>query len=241
MAIAVTTIGTAIDNVGAGATLAVVVPAGGAPAGALIVVAVGEGSLATYSTGGSMADAALNTYAQIANAALNAGGQGFGVMFYAKNIAALLATNTIVFTKQTLNDCAVASAFYATGIDTTGPLDTAVTATASGVSSTPSVTSGTPAASGELFAACLIAQSNSQTYSQDTTHSWAAPFDTNGYDGTNLGSSIVWAAGGNQINAGTGTKIFAPTMSNLARWGAIVAGFKAAAGAADTLFGQVLN
>ncbi len=227
MAIAVTTIGTAIDNVGSGATLAITVPGGGVPSGALIVVAAGEGLLASYSTGGSMTDTAGNTYTQITHTNIPVG--DFAEVFYAKNVTALSSGNSITFTKQTSGDEAVLSAFYATGIDTSGPLDTAVTATATGTSSTPSVTSGTPAIAGELFVACLISQSNTQTYTQDSGNGWAAPFDTNGFDGTNLGSNVVWVAGGNQVNSGTGTKTFAPTMSILARWAAIVVGFKAAA------------
>lgn len=235
MAISVTTIGTAIDAAGSGATLAVTVPGGGVPSGALIFVGCGEGNNATYSAGGSVADTSSNTYTEISHS--NTSTTDFGQTFYAKNATALSSGDSITFTKQTSGDRAAVSTFYATGIDTSAPLDTAVTATANGTSTTPSVTSGTPSVSGELFVGFLLEQQNTQLFTQDTGNGWATPPDETGFTTSNLGSDHVCIGGGNQVNSGTGTKTFAPTTSFTARWAIFVCGFKASV-ASDTLFAQ---
>lgn len=139
MAISVTNIGTATGS--SGGSLAVTVPAGGVPAGALIVVVVSEGA---STVGGSVADTAGNTYTAVTGVFNNAASaSGYGRMYYALNATALAQNNTITFTRQTSGSNAAMSAMYATGIQTASALDTAVTNTATGSSTTPSVTSGT--------------------------------------------------------------------------------------------------
>lgn len=235
MAISVTTLGTAADTVGTGATLALSVPVGGCPAGAMIFVGIGEGSAATFAAGATIADDAGNTYTSIAGATCS-GVSDFGQIFYAKNVSALTVAQNITVTKQNSGDKLYISALYATGIDTVAPLDTAVTASATPASTTsPTVTSGTPGQSGELFIAFIAQQQNTQLFTQDSGNGWAAPPDMIGYTSTNLGSAFVSIAGGNQVNAGSGTKTFNPTTSPVgARTAIFIAGFKAAGGSSAT-------
>lgn len=239
MAISVTTLGTVADSTGTGATLALAVPGGGCPAGALIFVGVAEGNAATFAAGCTIVDDAGNTYTSIAGATCS-GVSDFGQIFYAKNVAALTAAQNITVTKQNSGDRLWISALYATGVDTVAPLDTAVTTTATpGSTTTPSVTSGTPVQSGELFVGFIAQQQNTQLFAQDTVNGWAAPPDMIGFTAVNLGSAFACIAGGNQVNAGTGTKTFAPVTAPVgARTAIFIAGFKAAAAAADTLFAQ---
>ena len=227
MAISVTTIGQNTDS--AGATVAITVGVGGVPSGALIFACNHEQT--NTASDGSIADTGSNTYTKISRLNPNASSNsGFGITWYVKNCAALVNTNTITYTKQTSGNKTAFSAFYATGIDTTAPLDTAVTATATGSSATPTATSGTPGVSGELFAAAIVAV-GMNTFSQDTGHSWASPLDT-ASTGTTAGNASV--VGGNQVNAGTGTIIYAPTWSGSRAWAEFIHGFKAAAGSART-------
>jgi hypothetical protein len=227
MAISVTNIGTGFSNATA-TTAAITVPAGGIPAGALIVVAVTEN--ATIAAGGSIADSSgTNSYSQITSAA-NAT-QGFGAIWYAANVAALVSGNTITYTRaSSLLDCSI-SAFYATGILTTSPVDTGVTASAGPASSSsPSITSGIPAVSGELFVAMVsnnsVVSNVNVTFTQDTTHGWAVPFTESIATGA---SSYAMLDGGNQVNAGSSAKIFNPTLSGAKSVAIMVVGFKPAA------------
>lgn len=207
----------------AGATLALTGVA--VPSGAAIVVFVSEGNNINY-TGGTVADDAGNTYTLVSalknNAQASVGG---GSLFYAKNASALTAGQNITYTKQGAN-ATIITALYATGIDPTAPLDTSVTATATGSSSTPSVTSGTPGEAGELFVGALCWQDTvAGTYAVDSGNGWAVPMA-----GVKSASGTQKAAGGggNQVNAGTGTIAFAPTTGANNRWAIWVIGLKAA-------------
>jgi hypothetical protein len=193
---AVTSIGTNQNVAGATLTLTGVT----VPAGSLIVVVVAEtgggGTVAdgvnTYSTATNQVDAQLTTILTI---------------FFAPN--ATLSAGTITYTKAVSGDATNISAFYSSNILTASPQDAAVTASASSTTNTPSVTSGTPAQSGELFVGAVSdTPTTNQTFSQDTTHGWAAPPNSI----QNAGATLL-LAGGTQVNAGTGTKIFSPTFS----------------------------
>lgn len=136
-------------------------------------------------------------------------------------------TSALVSGTDTITDTATGAgstdinAVKITGLSST-PLDTAVTNTATGTGTNPSVTSGTPTASGECFIAVVSYRNDAGTFTQDTTNGWAAPPNSLfGSAGPTIGSS-----GGNQVNAGTGTKTFAPTISNTS-WAAAIVGFKA--------------
>lgn len=223
MAVAVTNIGTAT---GSTATIAVTVPAGGVPSGSLIFVcAVDKAS----SAGGSIADTAGNTYTLISSVSLN-GSAANGTLrtYYCKNCVGLSSGNSITLTKVDAIFSAAMSAMYATGIDITAPLDTAVTASSTGNTSTPTVTSGTPSQSGELFIA-VAGQGGTITFTQDSAHNWVAPPNRASVGGA------ADVAGGSQVNAGAGTIIFAPTTSAAANNALVINGFKAAAFLASKL------
>lgn len=224
MTISVTDIGTNSNT--SGATVAVTVGVGGVPSGALIVVCICEQGSSTV--GGSVADTAGNTYASAVSQTLSPGATAFMNVFYAFNASALVSTNTITYTKQTSGDRTAISAFYATGIQTSpDPLDGAVTASAKGSSSAPSVTSGTPGASGELFVGVVgVSGETTDTFTQDSTNgAYATPPTRVGTSGAGLDPVV---AGGNLVNSGSSAKTYAPSITSRA-WGDVIVGFKAAA------------
>lgn len=206
MAIAVTNIGTK-NSVSTGSSL--VMTGVTVPAGALIVVGTGEsGSGSTYTGTGSLTDSAGNTYSRVSNYFNNSTANGVGVVWYCLNALAL-SSQSITLTKNlsSSND-AVMSAFYATGI---GTLDSTVTASATGSTNSPSLTSGTPSGANELLVAFAIAAgpASTMTYTQDSTNGWATPpnFIT-ADDGLN-GSAAV--GGGTQVNSTANARTFHPT------------------------------
>lgn len=205
-----TNIGT---NAGTGATVAVTVGVGGVPTGALIVVLAYD--TASGTPGGSVADSAGNTYAALVTLGASATSHS---MFYAFNATALVNTNTITYTKQNAINGGTVSAMYATNVKTTDPKDTAVNVTASGSSTTPTATSGTPVTAGELFV-YNVAFISTGTFTQDVGNGWASP------PNNSLGTGIEMQ-GGSQTNAGTGTKTAAPTLGTSSAWLEIMSGFK---------------
>ena len=216
-AISTTPAGITATNIGTNsvfgdaATLSVTVPAGGVPAGALIVVGVDEYGTG-ISIGGSVADTHNTPYTCLAGQNNWTGiTWGFSNICYFWNATALTSGNTITFTLSAgTGRRAVMTAFYATGIMTSGnPLDAAVSVGTTGISSAnPLVTlqSGTPGQSGELFVSMVGSSPGSGGaaggwFGQDTTDGWAAPF-TSIYDGGS--SAYAEVDGGSQVNAGTG-------------------------------------
>jgi len=222
--IIVTNIGTASNTSGATVTLTGVT----VPAGALIFVVAVEYIGGTNTTGGSISDATNGSYT--AGTALPNGDnpsyvqyRGFGRYYYFPNSGALSGA-TITYTKNSNNAQAAISAFYATGILATSPLDTAVTASNSDSPSTNplfTLTSGTPSVAGELMVAVVTTDATGW-FVQDTGHGWAVP-PISVYTG---GTGEI--NGGTQVNTGTGTKSFSPGNNsgqarNYAAW---VLGFK---------------
>jgi len=136
--ISLTAIGT--NNGKASTGLAITVPAGGVPQGALIVFC--STSLTNDVT--AVSDTNNSGYTQ----AVSSGGPPRTQTYYFPNCAALVSTNTITPTYAAATTIAM-SAFYATGIATVGPLDN-TTGVATGSSTTPSATTGTLLISGEL-------------------------------------------------------------------------------------------
>ena len=224
-AISVTTLGTHAASTAT--TNSVTIGVGGVPTGALVVVEVLDYTSAGSPVLGTVGDTKGNSYTSITSGNPNSNTQSVAAIFYAWNITALVNTNVITYTTNaSATDFLEISVFYATGIQTSStPLDTSVTASAVSNSASPTVTSGTPGVAGELFAAALAANIASD-FTQDTGNGWAAPFDTgNGAPGISVN-------GGNQVNAGSGTKVFSPTMSNGDESWLAVVGFKATAAAA---------
>lgn len=222
MAVAVTNIGGTSQNNVASATIVLTVGGSGVPAGALVAVTVYEGN--TTGGIGTVTDSVGNTYTKITDLSPGASNSnGRAAVYYAYNVTALSSSDTITYTRNSsgVENCLL-SALYATGVDTSNPLDTAVTnASSSASTSSPTVTSGTPGFPGELLVACTY-WSSAATYTQDTTHSWSSPF------ASNTVGSVKGLAGGNQVNSGVGTTIYNPTLSFASPTAQIVVGFKPA-------------
>ena len=191
------------------------------PTGATIVCeAVDAG---TTVGGGSISDG-VNTYTSAGTVANNnnATGYGYTQVYYVLSATAL-SSGTITYTYSSGGGYYPSglSCFYATGISA---YDSAVFNTAYGASSSPTITSGTPSVSGDLMVA-VFGAANSTTVSHplstDTGHGWATPPDLIQY--TNIQSGI----GGEQVNSGSGTIVFAPGTGGYAPgWGEITLGFK---------------
>lgn len=188
--------------------------------GSLVVVGVTENTLA--SSGGSMTDDAGNTYTSIVSNALgNSILNGFGQFFYSVAAFQLNAGARITYTKRA-NDAATAISVVSTVGNTSIPLDSAVTAFATGSSSVPSVTSGIPTSSGELFIGVCSSQ-GMLSLTVDTGNGWATPPTFVASSGFSSGASV---GGGSQINNSTGTKIHAPTLSTSRPWANFIVGFQ---------------
>ena len=223
MTISVTNIGTLAQQAAGAASLSVTGVA--VPTGSLILLGAAEDS--TTVAGGSCADTHNTPYTAITapisnnNLATN----GFLQVFYFANATALLSTDSITYTLQVSGVGCAISAYYATGIATVSPLDTAVTATGVGAGAAGSVTSGTPVVAGELFISALSKFKGDDGISS-LNGSWVAPFTSVG-TGSNIAGSAATVGGGNQVNAGLSPITWAPTLTGPAQ-GAnalLVAGF----------------
>lgn len=212
MAIASTSIGTNTST--SGPTVAVTVAAGGVPAGALIVVCVGE--ISGTAVGQSVTDTAGNTYTSYSITQFSSL-SAFGNLFYAYNVLALSSGNTITYTKDTSGDDVAITAFYATGVLRTGsPADGAGGASGSGTS--PSTTSNLPSASGDLMVGFVAVKGpSSDTFTQDASFSTPP---------VRASSSNIYVAGGTLV-IGAGTQAYAPTITSRA-YGVMYALFKPA-------------
>lgn len=196
------------------------------PAGAAIVVATLDNG--TTSTSGTLADGGTNTYTKGSTLT-----EPFcaGCYFTVTNCAALTSA-TLTWTRSGSGALGHSmSAFYVTGV---GALDSAVTAVSNNNTSNTnplatSLTSGTPSQAGDLFVAFFFGSpDNAAGYIQDTTHGWAAPPThlIDAFDAAEIG-------GGTQVNAGTGTKVFAAgwdTAQGNAYYALAIIGFAPAAG-----------
>lgn len=200
MAISVTNIGTssAITATGTQTLTGVTVPAG-----STIVCAAWDN--ASITTAGTLADTASNSYSS--GITLTASFCA-GKYFYVVNCAAL-SGGTITYTRVASTALGRSmSAFYITGVS---GLDSAVTATLLNQTSNTNplagtLTSGTPTQAGDLFCAMFFGSpDNNGGFIEDSGHGWAPPL-TNVIDAF----SAAEIGGGNQVNAGSGTKVFAP-------------------------------
>ena len=211
--ISVVPIGSAANNSGGTVTISGV----NVPAGALIVAA----TIDSGATPPSLSDGGTNSYTQDNQ---NTAQIGSWSMFYCANCSALSGA-TLTFTKSAAGDGAFA-AFYATGILAASPLDTAVTQKNNGAtvtSTSPTITSGTPAQAGELFVGISwFNVTASVGFTQDSGNGWStSPAAVQATAGNNDGLCF-----GYQVNAGSGTKTFNPTLSPAARWAISTYGFK---------------
>lgn len=220
MAIVVTNINTGANTSGATLALSSVT----VPAGSLIFVS------ATDQTGfatGSVADG-VNTYTRITGVGANAGASPGISVFYAKN--ATLTGGTITYTKGGAAAKATLSAFYATGIDTTAPLDSSVTNTASGSGASPSVAAaGAPSVAGDLIVGVAVSSNVTNSWVQDSANgAYANPPN---FVASTSGAGSQAQFGGYLVNSGTSPNTYAPT-SPSASWGIVIVAFKADTAAA---------
>lgn len=226
MAIALTNI--AHNQNGTGATIAVTVPVGGVPTGAVIFGALSERTNHAAPVG-SVADTALNTYQIPTNASgnlNNVAANGVGELWYSYTGGALVSGNTITYTRNTSGSNVAFSCFYATGLLASGdPFDIAANAT--GTNTTPSV-SVTPGTANDLAVGVLAAKGDAGTFTQDASLAWATPpvQSTTGSAGT-----AARVEGGTVVLSGASSTTYAPTISVGTPWVIIIATFKPAGGA----------
>lgn len=212
------------------------------PAGSIIVIGIQDLS-ASGAPGGGVVDSAGNSYTNITSALLNgAAANGFISAYYSTTgtAVALTGAGTITYTRGGGSNTRLSiSCIYITGGAASLPLDTAVTASATGTAGTITVTSGTPAVSGELFLG-LFGNSNANVFTQDTGNGWTS---TGGFTAISAAANARFA-GGNQVNAGSGTKVYAPTIATAnGLWAVGVVGFKplSGGGAATYRFKSLLG
>lgn len=184
------------------------------PTGSLIVVTVLEAQTASSVSGsGTVADG-INSYSSVVSTLLDNTNTAVLRMFYAAN--ASLSSGTITYTGSVGNSTDFISVATVSNILASSPLDSSVTATAFGNSTTPSVTSGAASISGEMFIGALGYLNGTATFTQDSGHGWAAP--------PNPVTFFIGA--GSQINSGTAAKTYSPTLSAAVNWADAVLGFQ---------------
>jgi hypothetical protein len=202
--------------------------------GALIVVVVDDSTATTTGTVSDSVNAGNYSHGTAVQLGRNGGGAGSANYYYMPNSAALTGA-TITYTTTGGANSKCISTLYATGIRTSLPLDTNVLATLqlNSVSANPafSLTSGTPSVSGDLMIAFTAMEGYtggpSNPLSQDTGNGWTVP-PAFVVDSSNFGCYLF---GGYQVNAGSGTKVYAPGNSGLLSifGAAFIIGFEAIA------------
>ena len=225
MPISLTAIGT--NNGKASTGLAITVPAGGVPQGALIVFC----SVSLTNDVTAVSDTNNSGYTQ----AVSSGGPPRTQTYYFPNCAALVSTNTITPTYAAATTIAM-SAFYATGIATVGPLDN-TTGVATGSSTTPSATTGTLLVSGELVVGVVAVNGPSgDTFTQ--LGGFAAPPTRVGTSGGATASNVT-LDGGTELAPDTTAVTYNPTLGTSHAWAETIATFKPAAAAGTPWFDMV--
>lgn len=219
------------NNGGTGATLVSTVPAAGTPAGATIVVVVCE--RANAAPGGTITDTAGNTYTAVASASIdNTQANGFGRVFYAINTAALVSGNVITYTRAISGSPCAMECMQLTGVDAAVSIDAAATATTTGNSATPSVTSGIPGSGNDIFIGFVCGQGSLGAFTQDSTNgAWATP-PVASSSGTADGSAKL--NGGSLVASGLAAKTYAPTFAVAKAWMAGIVAFKSAGASMPT-------
>lgn len=189
------------------------------PAGSLIRVAAFGGQ----STGaGTVSDTAGNSYTLRTSAHPNGvTADGTLQLFECPNCLALSSGNTIKYTTGSGSSNIFLECAYATGVATSSPNDSGATNTATGSSTTPSVTSGSPAQSGEVFFATVMFFANVASPTQPS--GWTGlTTESNGTVNETLTSGYI-------VNAGTGTETYNPTgLTPSSFWAALIVAYKPA-------------
>ena len=189
------------------------------PVGSLVVVCFIERT--NTGTSPTITDTSFNTYTSIKHQ-LFGSSTGYIDILSSNLTTQLTATSTITGAPVTSSN---ASGMLVLSANVGGTVDAAVTNSNSSAGGYVTVTSGTPGQANELFVACAGNSNNAFAMSNDGGNGWAAPFTSGGESGS--GASDVAGGGGNQVNAGTGTIAFAPTLTGSAQAAnaLLVAGF----------------
>lgn len=182
----------------------------GVPSAAAVIVGVWVGENTPLDV--AVTDDAGNSYTNITSTGLDNNPNLFGILatFVAYNVLPLTTAQNIYINSSGGHDLAV-TAFYASGVLTTSPIDSSVTATSFGGGSTPlttSVTSGTASVANELFVgfSAVNVTSDRVTFVQDTSDAaYMAPPDP-----TNYLVDIIGIGGGSVINPATIALTYAP-------------------------------
>lgn len=214
--IGITDLGTANNSSGATVALSLT-----CPGGSLVVVCVNEAT-ATSAGSSSLSDG-TNTYTAGPSVALG-GSQGFAQTFY-HYYATAQSGLTLTYTKATSGHTCAMAGLFATGVASSTPLDSAVSATAAGTTTSPTVTSGTPSQSGDLiigFAAWGGASARTLTLQTAPPAFLAPPTSSTAQAAASVG-------GGSFQYCGTSAITFDPTLSgSVTGNGLIIFGFKPA-------------
>jgi hypothetical protein len=205
----------AVTNIGTGAAAAaatIIVPiVANQISPAVVVVAAWD--LGGTPTAGAVTDTRGNTYTRF----LTFGGLA---VYVSNNSKGILNTNNITYTKVDGVSAAEVTACYS--VNTSGFfLDTAVTATNTGINSTPTVTSGTASMRGNLYFG-ICANDSSRTFTQDAGNGWASPPNDTGVN------NAINLAGGNKTSTGITAQTFAPTLNGSTPWNVAIFAFVSA-------------
>jgi hypothetical protein len=220
MAVSVTTLGTATNTTGAAAIMTL---GASVPAGATLIACCGVRQPSSGT--GTMSASKAQPWSLLAGVNLGSG-YGRGVGFYAANVSAMSAGDTITWTPPAAGQGTALALCYATGL-TSAP-DAGVTATAqSGATSKGCpVTSGVPSTTGEFFIACCVVAGGHGALTQDTAN-WANPPDR-ATSGT--GTSDIDVVPRSKVSAGGAAQGYSTTWATGASGCAWIAAFKLATG-----------
>ena len=212
MAITVTNINTQVTTSGSAVTITAVT----VPAGACIIMCWGDSN--TVGSSPTFGDT-HNTYVLAKSQNVdNTNADGMCGVHYVANATAL-SSGTITCTPATSGG-GTYSAFYATGVALSSPLDTTVTASAFGSSTSPSVTAANaPAVANSLILGFVGVDGAIVTFTQDSAH---AAYATPPTKQSNSGSPNAGLVGGTVVSSSKLT--YAPTIGNHP-WTAIILGF----------------
>lgn len=216
MAWSITSIGSNTGAAGATLTLTGVT----VPAGALIIVCTVENGAAAI---GTVSDSVNGSYTNINNGNFGT----VGGIFYFNNTASL-SSATITFTKNASGNDTDIAAFYATGQATSSVVDTAASATNFSGGGNPTVTSGTPANSGDLFVGMAGPNTNVVSWTQSTGF-------TNAIGSAGV-VSVCSLGLGYAVNAGTTALTYNPTVGTAGAYPACIAAFIAGGAATPAVF-----
>jgi hypothetical protein len=210
MAFSITAIATNTNTTGATRTNSV--PVGGVPLGSLVVTTTNDASNAAPGAG-SVADAGGNTYTFQKGAAINGSNANGTINFFTAPVTtALTSGQLITYTKGVSGSAVLVNSVYVTGQDPTTPVDAAACASATGSSTTPSVTSGTPAVSTSFFMGAMGTDVVGATITQPGG-SWTSYFNN---------TSTREGSGASLTGSGTATQTYNPTFASAHNWAAII-------------------